>query len=55
MHSTETTLPNSNFIRSMIKIANPDWTAEQIDAEVQRKLTEMANPANDDNCEFCSS
>ncbi len=55
MQSNQTTLPNSNFIRSMIKIANPDWTPEQIDAEVQKKLVEMANPQNDDNCEFCSS
>jgi len=52
---TQTT-PNSNFIKAMIKIANPDWTPEQIEAEAQRKLAEMANPANgDDNCEYCSS
>ncbi len=55
MQTTQTSLPNSNFIKSMIKIANPEWTSEQIDAEVQRKLIEMANPESDDNCEFCSS
>ncbi|MBI3520225.1 MAG: hypothetical protein HY062_12840 [Bacteroidetes bacterium] len=55
MQTTQTPPVNSNFIRSMIRIANPEWTAEQIDAEVQRKLAEMANPESDDHCEFCSS
>lgn len=55
MQTAQTPPPNSNFIKSMIRIANPDWTSEQIDAEVQRKLVEIANPESDDNCEFCSS
>lgn len=48
-------MPNSNFIKAMIKIANPGWSAEQIEAEAQKKLQEAMNPAGDDNCEFCSS
>jgi len=55
MQNTQTTLPNSNFIKSLIKINNPDWTPEQIEAEAQKKLFEMANPQGDDNCEYCSS
>jgi len=55
MQHTETTLPNSNFIKSLIKIANPGWTVEQIEAEAQKKLAEMADPTGDDTCEFCSS
>ncbi len=55
MQNTQTPPPNSNFIKSMIKIANPDWTAEQIEAEAQKKLAEIMNPAGDDNCEYCSS
>lgn len=50
---TSTTQPNSNFIKAMIKIANPDWSPEQIEAEAQKKLQETVN--GDDNCEFCSS
>ena len=49
----QTTTPNSNFIKAMIKIANPDWSPEQIEAEAQKKLQETI--ASDDNCEFCSS
>lgn len=55
MQTTQTPPPNSNFIKSLIKIANPDWTAEQIEAEAQKKMQEITNPANDDNCEYCSS
>jgi len=55
MQNTQLPPPNSNFIKSLIKIANPDWTPEQIEAEAQKKLAEMANPFNDDNCEYCSS
>jgi hypothetical protein len=46
---------NGNFIRAMIKIANPDWSAEQIESEVQKKLNEINNPSSGDDCEFCSS
>lgn len=47
---------NSGFIKATIKIAHPDWTPEQIEAEYQKKIQEMNNPNNsDDGCEFCSS
>ena len=55
MQNTQTPPQNSNFIKSLIKIANPDWTPEQIEAETQKKMLEMANPVGDDNCEYCSS
>ncbi len=55
MQNTQTPAPNSNFIKAMIKIANPDWSAEQIEAEAQKKLSEAMNATGDDNCEFCSS
>lgn len=47
--------PSPAFIRATIKIAHPDWTPEQIEAELQVKLHEMANPNTDPSCEFCSS
>lgn len=55
MNNTQSTPVNSNFIKSMIKIANPDWTVEQIEAEAQKKMHELSQQGNDDNCEFCSS
>ena len=55
MNDTQSIPVNSNFIKSMIKIANPDWTAEQIEAEAQKKMSEMSQQNNDGNCEFCSS
>ena len=44
---------NGNFLRAMIKIANPEWSPEQIEAEFQRK---MSAPDEEDNsgCEVCS-
>jgi hypothetical protein len=53
--TTQAAMPNSNFIKAMIKIANPGWSPEQIEAEAQKKLSEALNPAGDDSCEFCSS
>lgn len=47
--------PSPAFIRATIKIAHPDWTPEQIEAELQKKLTEVANPESGSECEFCSS
>ena len=47
--------PSQGFIRATIKIAHPDWTPEQIEAELQVKLFELQNPTNDGSCEFCSS
>jgi hypothetical protein len=49
------TAPNSNFIKALIKIAHPDWTAEQVEAEAQKKLAEATNSSNSDDCEYCSS
>jgi hypothetical protein len=47
--------PSPNFVRATIKIANPGWTPEQIEAELQRKMAELQNPNGSDDCEFCSS
>lgn len=47
--------PSPGFIRATIKIAHPDWTPEQIEAELQKKLQEIQNPSQDGGCEFCSS
>lgn len=55
MQNTQTPPPNSNFIKSLIRIANPEWTPEQIEAEAQKRLYEMANDNGDGSCEFCSS
>jgi hypothetical protein len=55
MQNTQSPPQNSNFIKAMIKIANPDWTPEQIEAEAQKKMREMANDNGDGSCEFCSS
>lgn len=47
--------PSPGFVRATIKIANPTWTPEQIDAELQKKMLELLQPNNDGSCEFCSS
>lgn len=47
--------PNPAFVKATIKIAHPDWTPEQIEAELQKKLIELQNPQTDEGCEFCSS
>ncbi len=54
-NQTSTAGPSMGFIRASIKIAHPDWTPEQIEAELQKKLHELQNPQNDGSCEFCSS
>ena len=54
MQNTQLPPVNTNFIKSLIKIANPDWSADQVEAEAQKKLAEMANPTDTDGCEFCS-
>ena len=51
---TQTPVASSNFIKSMIKIANPEWTEEQIEAEAQRKALEISK-SDDEGCEYCSS
>ncbi len=55
MNDVKSPPANSNFIKSMIRIANPDWTPEQVEAEAQKKLREITQQDSDDNCEFCSS
>ncbi|MBL7910940.1 MAG: hypothetical protein JNJ41_07795 [Bacteroidia bacterium] len=55
MQNNTQNLPNSNFIKSLIKIANPDWTPEQIEAEAQKKMLEITDGNDDGSCEFCSS
>ena len=47
--------PSEGFVRATIKIANPTWTPEQIEAELKKKMWEIQNPDNDGGCEFCSS
>jgi hypothetical protein len=48
------TTQDYNFIRAMIKIGNPTWTPEQIEAELQRKIEQMNNPQDDGGCDMCS-
>lgn len=55
MITTQTNLPSPGFIKATIKIAHPDWTAEQIEAAFQEKMIELQNPNTDPSCEFCSS
>lgn len=55
MNNTQTPPVNSNFIKSMIRIANPEWTPEQVEAEAQKKMRELTQADNDTDCEFCSS
>lgn len=47
--------PSVGFIRATIKIAHPDWTAEQIEAELQIKIQELAKANDDGDCLFCSA
>lgn len=47
--------PNEGaYMKAMIKIAHPDWTKEQIEAEYQNKKNKT-NDDEDNGCEFCSS
>ncbi|MEK6881384.1 MAG: hypothetical protein AABY22_17305 [Nanoarchaeota archaeon] len=49
----ETSNNKGNFLRSMIKIAHPDWTIEQVEAEFQKQIS--SNDNNEENgCEACS-
>lgn len=44
--------PNKgNFQKALIKIAHPDWTPEQIEAEYQRQLQQKDESGD---CEMCS-
>ena len=44
------------FLKAMIKINHPDWTAEHIEAEFKIKMEKLNNPDNSDEdyCESCS-
>lgn len=44
---------NGAFLKSLIKINNPDWTQEQIEAEFQRKMNAIEQE-EDGVCEACS-
>ena len=33
--------PSPGFVRASIKIANPNWTDEQINSELQKKMLEF--------------
>ena len=45
---------NGAFLKSLIKINNPDWTAEQIEAEFQLKMSRIEDEQGDGTCEACS-
>jgi hypothetical protein len=47
--------PSPGFVRATIKIAHPDWTAEQIESELKKKMRELQDPSGAEGCEFCSS
>ncbi|MBK9190523.1 MAG: hypothetical protein IPM77_02930 [Crocinitomicaceae bacterium] len=53
MQNAQKPVNNGAFLKSLIKINNPDWTIEQIEAEFQRKMNAIES---DDNgtCEACS-
>jgi hypothetical protein len=44
---------NGAFLKSLIKINNPDWTPEQIEAEFQLKMNRIEQE-EDGTCEACS-
>ena len=48
------TTNDCNFIRAMIKIANPTWTPEQIETELKIKIEDIENPKDIDGCDMCS-
>jgi len=52
---TQSSGPSVGFVRATIKIAHPDWTPEQIEAELQVKMQELAKQNNDEDCLFCSA
>ena len=39
---------NGAFLKSLIKINNPDWTMEQIEAEFQRKMNAIESESAPD-------
>jgi hypothetical protein len=47
--------PSIGYVRATIKIAHPDWSPEAIEAELQKKMQELMDPANVEGCDFCSS
>jgi hypothetical protein len=53
MNTTQTT-QDYNFIRAMIKIANPTYTPEQLEEALQIRIKEIEDPNNDAGCDMCS-
>lgn len=47
--------PSPAFVRATIRIAHPDWTPEQIESELQKKMNELQGATESGDCEFCSS
>lgn len=41
-----------NFLKSLIRINNPDWTPQQIEEEYQIRIKAMEK--DNDNCDMCS-
>ena len=54
-NTSPNTGPSEGFVRATIKIAHPDWSPEQIESELKKKMWEIQNPDNEGGCEFCSS
>ena len=42
------------FMHALIKATHPDWTQEQIDAEVEKKLNSSEQENDSAGCEYCS-
>ncbi len=53
MSNTQTT-QEYNFIKAMIKIANPTYTTGQLEEALQIRIKEINDPNNDAGCDMCS-
>lgn len=50
-----TTQPTEGaFLKAMIKINNPTWTAEQIEQEFLRQMASNRDENSDSGCDACS-
>lgn len=47
--------PSPGFVRATIKIANPGWSEEQLDAALAEKFQELLKGTEAEGCEWCSS
>lgn len=54
MNNNETK-PRAEFLRALIKVAHPDWSEHQVDEEVKKKLTQLGQDSDGEECEYCSS